>query len=72
MPDPNVIAEGAEYDAMDCICDDEHLQIDGIAVYEVVTQTHGGLELVMHVGQFTYNCPAVLDEFTVPYIETAK
>lgn len=67
MPDYQVVGEPAEYDVLDCICEDEHFQIDGIAFYNVVTRSVKGTEQVIHEGEFTYACPALFDEFTVAY-----
>lgn len=70
MPEYHVLAEPTDYDVTECICDDEHFQIDGLAFYNVVTRNVEGLEQVTHEGVSTYACPALLDEFTVDYVAT--
>ena len=59
--------EATEYDIDDCICDEEHFNMEGVAFYNVARQNIEVLETVRCMGLFTYTCPTVLDEFTVEY-----
>ena len=67
MTDQYEVTEATEYDIDDCICDEEHFNMEGVAFYNVVRQNIEGLETVRFLGEFIYTCPAVLDDFTVEY-----
>ena len=67
LTDQYEVTEATEYDIDDCICDEEHFNMEGVALYNVVRQNVQGLETVRCMGLCTYTCPAVLDDFTVEY-----
>ena len=71
MTDQYEVTEATEYDIDDCICDEEHFNMEGVAFYNVVRQNIEGLETVRFLGEFIYTCPAVLDEFTIGFCAEA-
>jgi len=71
LTDQYEVTEATEYDIDDCICDEEHFNMEGVAFYNVVRQNIEGLETVRFLGEFIYTCPAVLDEFTIGFCAEA-